>query len=105
VHAQDRLWQLTLAQLAAQGRFAEFFGKKLLPMDKFQRTIGFWRIAKKMEAQLPDSSRQVLQAYAAGVNQYVASHGKELPVQFALADMQPIHWTPTHSLALARLMG
>jgi penicillin amidase len=34
VHAQDRLWQMTLTQLAAQGRFAEFFGPDLIPEDK-----------------------------------------------------------------------
>lgn len=105
VHAQDRLWQMTLTQLAAQGRFAEFFGKSLLPIDKFQRTIGFWRIAKKMEAQLPDSTHTILEAYSAGVNQYVAEHQKALPIQFALTGMEPIKWTPAHSLAMARLMG
>lgn len=25
VHAQDRLWQMTLTQIMAEGRFAEFF--------------------------------------------------------------------------------
>ncbi len=105
VHAQDRLWQMTLSQLAAQGRFAEFFGKELVPVDKFQRTIGFWRIAQKMEARLPDSTSRILQAYSAGVNRYVAMNEKELPLQFALTGMDPIPWTPTHSLALARLLG
>lgn len=105
VHAQDRRWQMTISQLAAQGRFAEFLGKELLPIDRFQRTIGFWRIAKNIEAELPDSTRAMLQAYADGVNQYTAQHEKELPVQFAMTGMEPIQWTPAHSLALARLMA
>ena len=105
VHAQDRRWQMTISQLAGQGRFAEFLGEDLLPIDRFQRTIGFWRIAEKMEVQLSDSTRGYLQAYADGVNQYTATHKKELPVQFAMADMEPIPWTPTHSLAIARLMA
>ncbi len=105
VHAQDRLWQMTLSQLAAQGRFAEFFGKELLPIDKFQRTIGFWRIAQKMEQRMPDSLHQILEAYSAGVNQYVAMHQKALPLQFALTGMKPIPWTATHTLAITRLMG
>lgn len=105
VHAQDRRWQMTISQLAAQGRFAEFFGKDLLPIDRFQRTIGFWRIAKKMEAQLSDSTKAMLRAYADGVNAYVANHNKALSIQFALADMKPIRWTPAHSLAVARLMA
>lgn len=105
VHAQDRRWQMNVSQMAAEGRFAEFLGKELLPIDRFQRTIGFWRIAKKMETQLPDSMRKMLEAYAMGVNEYVSQHPKEMPVQFAMAGMDPIPWTPTHSLALARMMS
>lgn len=105
VHAQDRLWQMTLTQLAAEGRFAEFLGKELLPYDQLQRTIGFWRVAKRMEEQLSDSTRSLIQAYADGVNSYVKNHPKSLPIQFALADMEPIPWTVTHTLALSRLMA
>ena len=105
VHAQDRLWQMTIAQMAAEGRFAEFFGKDLLNIDKMQRTIGFWRVAEKIETQLPDSTRQILQAYADGVNKYIQNHKKELPPQFALAGISPIKWTPMHTLAISRLMA
>ncbi|HLR76573.1 MAG TPA: penicillin acylase family protein, partial [Balneolaceae bacterium] len=105
VHAQDRLWQMTISQLAGQGRFAEFFGRSLVPVDKLQRSIGFWRVAQKIEKKLPDSTRGILEAYSKGVNRYVAEHSKSLPVQFALSGVKPIKWTPTHSLALARLMG
>ncbi|MGD8426473.1 MAG: penicillin acylase family protein, partial [Balneolaceae bacterium] len=105
VHAQDRLWQMTLSQMAAQGRFAEFLGHDLLPYDKLQRTLGFWRTAQKIEATLSDSTKDVLQAYADGVNAYVKEHPKSLPIQFTLADMDPIPWTVTHSIALARLMA
>jgi len=81
VHAQDRLWQMTLSQLAAEGRFAEFLGKELLSYDQLQRTIGFWRVAKKIEEQLSDSTLAQIQAYADGVNAYVESHPKSLPIQ------------------------
>lgn len=105
VHAQDRLWQMTLSQMAAEGRFAEHLGKSLLPYDKLQRTLGFWRTAQKIEQTLSDSTRAQIQSYADGVNAYIESHPKSLPIQFALADMQPIEWTVTHSIALARLMA
>jgi len=105
VHAQDRLWQMTLTQLASEGRLAEFFGKELVSIDIFQRTIGFWDIARELERQLPDSTRRLLQAYADGVNEYVSIHDGSLPPQFSLADIQPVKWTVTHSLALARLMA
>lgn len=105
VHAQDRLWQMTLTQLASEGRLAEFLGKELVPADIFQRTLGFWRTAQKIEAGLADSTRHILQSYADGVNAFTGAHLKELPLEFALVDMTPLEWTPTHSLALARLMA
>lgn len=104
-HAQDRLWQMTLSQMAAEGRFAEFLGKELIPYDKLQRTLGFWRTAKKIEATISDSTRDKLQAYADGVNAFTEEHPKSLPIQFSLAEMEPIPWTVTHSIALARLMA
>lgn len=104
-HAQDRLWQMTLNQMAAEGRFAEFLGKDLLSYDKLQRTLGFWRVAQKIEQTLSDSTKEKLQAYAAGVNAYVEKHSKSLPIQFALADIDPIPWTITHSIAMSRLMA
>ena len=105
VHAQDRLWQMTVSQMAAEGRFAEFLGKDLLPLDIMQRTIGFKRMAQKIEQNLSDSTRNYLKAYADGVNAYSSNHPKSLPIQFSLAEMNPITWTPTHSVALARLMA
>ena len=105
IHAQDRLWQMTLSQMAAEGRLAEFFGKDLLPYDQLQRTIGFWRVAKKIEQQLSDSTRALIQAYADGVNAYVENHPKSLPIEFSLAEMRPIPWTVTHTIALSRLMA
>ncbi|MFH5832881.1 penicillin acylase family protein [Halalkalibaculum sp. DA3122] len=105
VHAQDRLWQMTLTQMASEGRLAEFLGEDLVEADLFQRTLGFWKIAQKIEQQLPDSTRRILQSYTDGVNQYVKTHPNQLPLEFALVDMEPIPWTVTHSLALARLIA
>lgn len=104
-HAQDRLWQMTLNQMMVEGRFSEFLGKDMLSFDIMQRTIGIWKIAKKIEDNISDSTRAQLQAYADGVNFYIQEHPKSLPIQFALADMSPIKWTVTHSIAMARLIG
>ncbi|MDZ7692856.1 MAG: penicillin acylase family protein [Balneolaceae bacterium] len=105
VHAQDRLWQMTLTQMASEGRLAEFLGKDLIQADLFQRTLGFWETAKQMEARLPDSTRRILQRYTDGVNSYVQQHPNQLPLEYTLVDMEPIPWTVTHSLALARMIA
>ena len=105
VHAQDRLWTMTLGQLAAEGRFAEFLGPDLVPFDQYQRTLGIWKVAQQIEATLSPQMRQRLQAYADGVNAYTDDEARNLPLEFALLNMKPIPWTPMHSIAMTRLMA
>jgi len=105
VHAQDRLWQMTLSQMAAQGRLAEFMGEDLVHYDKYQRTLGIWKTARKIQQSLSDTTRTILEAYRDGVNSFTSANQKKLPVEFSLTGMEPIPWTITHSIALSRMMG
>ncbi|MEX2363341.1 MAG: penicillin acylase family protein, partial [Balneolaceae bacterium] len=108
VHAQDRLWQMTLSQIAAEGRFAEFFGddEDLINLDKYQRTLGFWKIAQKLEREvLNDEDRSVLQSYSNGVNAFIDNNANRLPVEFSLTGIDPIRWNPTRSMAMNRMLG
>ncbi|MDX1591689.1 MAG: penicillin acylase family protein [Balneolaceae bacterium] len=105
VHAQERLWQMTLSQLSAEGRFAEFFGEDLVELDQYQRTLGFWETALRIQNESDPQLIQLLQRYADGVNEYVNNNRRSLPMQFTLLDMEPIEWTVTHSIALTRLMA
>ncbi|MFP8488711.1 penicillin acylase family protein [Gracilimonas sp. Q87] len=107
VHAQDRLWQMTLTQIMAEGRFAEFFGddEELIELDKYQRTLGFWKIAQQLVDTLGQDERRVLNAYSNGVNAFIDNNSNRLPVEFSLAEIDPLEWTPVRSLAVSRLMG
>ncbi len=106
VHAQDRLWQMNLTQLAAQGRLAEFFGADLVELDKYQRTLGFWKISEQIvENELDEKELKVLNAYSNGVNHFIESNSNKLPVEFALTGIQPLKWNPTRSIAITRLMA
>ncbi len=105
IHAQDRLWQMTLSQLSAEGRFAEFLGEDLIDLDIYQRTLGFWETAKKIEEEAPEELLRSLQKYADGVNHFIDTHPKSLPIEFSLLGMKPIEWTVTHSIAITRLMA
>lgn len=105
VHAQERLWQMTLSQLAAEGRFAEFLGEEMIPYDIHQRTLGFWETAKRIESETSDEILEILQNYSDGVNSFIDSHPNSLPIEFSLLGLKPIHWTPTHTIAISRLMA
>jgi penicillin G amidase len=105
VHAQERLWQMTLSQISAEGRFSEFFGEELIDLDKYQRTLGFWDTAKRIEQESDPLLIGYLQSYADGINEFVRENRRNLPIEFTLLDMEPIEWTVTHSIALTRLMA
>lgn len=105
VHAQERLWQMTLSQIAAEGRFAEFFGEELIPYDIHQRTLGFWDTAKRIESETSDEILQILQNYSDGVNLFIENNKNSLPIEFSLLGLKPVQWTPTHTIAISRLMA
>jgi penicillin amidase len=105
VTAQDRLWQMDVTRRYGQGRLAEVFGKDVYAIDVMTRTIGFNRIARQIEGGLHPESRQTLQAYADGVNYYIETHRKELPIEFDMLGYEPEPWKVEHSLIITRLMG
>lgn len=105
VHAQERLWQMTLGQMASEGRFSEFLGHKALPYDRFFRTLGIPRVSKEIVESLPPDELRRLQRYADGVNAWVEGNREKLPMEFVLLDIQPIPWTPEHSVGAMRLLG
>src|SRR3984893_2710291 len=72
VHAQDRLFQMELQRRYGAGRLAEIFGPEAVATDRQMRVLGLYRAA---EAEIPFLSAAVrggLDAYAAGVNAFLA---------------------------------
>lgn len=101
--AEDRLWQMDFSRRFMQGRLAEWFGPGtgdgVLKKDQYQRVLGFHAFAKKVAQQLPDDVRLLLEAYAKGVNDYVARPEFVLPSAFAevgATEFEP--WTVADSL-------
>ena len=104
VHARDRLFQMDVTRRQASGTLAELLGKAALPGDVQARTIGLRRAAERSWAAAPPGLRDVLTAYADGVNAYVASHS--LPREYAalgLTSFQP--WTPVDTLTVGKAIS
>jgi penicillin amidase len=97
VTARDRLFQMDLMRRKSAGRLAEIFGAMALDNDIKARTYGFHRVAKAVTAKLPPEHRHYLQAYADGVNGYIAESGK-LPFEFKVLGYQPEPWVPEDTL-------
>jgi penicillin amidase len=104
VHAQDRLWQMEMNRRIGAGRLSELLGEATLDIDKFQRTLGYYRAATADYEVLGERSRMALDAYAAGVNGWLAE-GHTLPPEFLLLGVEPEPWTPYDSLVWEKMMS
>ena len=105
LHAQDRLFQMDLNRRAASGRLAEIFGADFVDTDRFLRAVGMLRAARETEAALSAGHRRALEAYAAGVNAFIAAHRGRLPLEFTLLGYSPDPWQPVESLAIGKYMA
>src|SRR5215208_8296770 len=71
-HAQDRLFQMETMRRYGAGRLAEIFGTRSVGIDTQMRVLGLYRLAEASFSQLSAPMRRVLEAYAAGVNAFLA---------------------------------
>jgi penicillin amidase len=104
VMAQDRLWQMDLLRRVARGQLSEIVGGLAVPVDKHFRRLRFGPAAERDVTLLDEESRAAMEAYARGVNSFIAQHQKNLPLEFTLLKYKPRPWTPSDSLAIAAYM-
>src|SRR5271155_3039134 len=100
-HASERMFQMEILRRVGQGRMAEIQGADLLGVDKFIRTVGFYREAETSFSALSPWAQKRLAAYADGVNAFLASHA--LPPEFLLAGDRPEPWKPADSLVIGKI--
>ncbi len=104
VLAQDRLWQMDILRRVAAGELSEIFGPQTLELDHQYRTLGLHVAAEREAGTLDPESRAMLEAYAAGVNRYIAERRGKLPWEFTALRYQPRPWRPADSLLVAGYM-
>ncbi len=105
VHAQDRLWQMDMQRRIATGRLSELFGRETVPFDRMFRIVGLRRAVDRIAATLPAETRTALEAYAAGVNAFLAGSKGRYPVEFDLLRYDPEPWNVSDCLLIGRLMA
>ncbi|MGC2413148.1 MAG: penicillin acylase family protein [Stellaceae bacterium] len=103
-HAQDRLFQMELMRRNGAGRLAEIFGAQAVGIDRLMRTLGIYRLAEAEFASLSEPVRRGLEAYAAGVNAFLATRPGALPPEFLLLRFAPEPWRPADGLVWGKLM-
>jgi len=104
VTASDRLWQMDLGRRSARGELAEVLGSLALEEDKRHRRFNFGQVAEAEFAQANPRDRKILEAYAMGVNAYIASlDAKSLPPEFQILQYRPKPWAAADSLVIPKL--
>ena len=107
ITAQDRLFQMDLSRRQASGQLSEVVGESMLDQDKFFRTFGLRRAAEASYEGYSDEMKEIMQAYADGVNTYMeeAISADKLPVEFTLLGYEPTEWTITDTLTIVKYMA
>ena len=109
VHAQDRLWQMTMLRRTVQGRLSEVFGARTIEIDKVLRRFDLYGLARQSVEVQDARTMAALEAYAAGVNARLAeineeALGRGAPEMF-LFDAPIAPWQPADSIAIIKLMA
>lgn len=103
VVARDRLWQMEFYTLVAAGRLTEVVGSTALEFDRYNRRIGMARAAHELVDSLARDSVStiMLNAYAQGVNAYIASlDSRSIPIEYKILDYKPERWSPYKSILM-----
>ena len=111
VHAQDRFYEMDFRRHITSGRLSEMFGESQLETDKFLRTSGWYHVAEQEYGMLSPETKRNLEAYAKGVNAYLADHsGAAVSLEYAVLGLQnPSYsiepWTPVDSISWLKAMA
>jgi penicillin G amidase len=111
VHAQERFYEMDIRRHLTAGRLSELFGETAVETDKVVRTMGWRRVARKELALVGPDTRAALEAYAEGVNAYLADRPpSELGLEYTVLragglDYRPEPWRPVDSLAWLKAMA
>jgi penicillin G amidase len=109
VHAQDRLWQMEVARMAAQGRLSELFGEATVGTDIFLRTLDLHGAAAQSLNAMKDEDRKVIEAYVRGINAFIDAPARtfasKYPPEFVILGHKPAPWQPADAVAAVKMMS
>lgn len=111
--AQDRFFLMDYRRHVASGQLAELVGDdaRAIAADKVIRTLGWRDIAQEELHLLKPATRQYLEAYASGVNAYLAGRSpRDIAVEYSVLGLKvpvstPRPWEPVDSLVWLKAMA
>ena len=104
VTAQDRLWKMDVMRRFAGGELSEILGEDTLKLDREQKILGLRATARKSLDAVSPRDRNFFEAYVRGVNAYIGTHAKRLPIEFRILGYAPKPWTAEDSVVIGNQM-
>jgi penicillin amidase len=101
----DRLWQLDVNRHIVRGTLSEFLGAKAIPSDLFLRTVGLEKAAQRALEGTSPETRVEIEAFAAGVNAFVAQHPGSEPLEYFLTGHSFEPFAPADCAGTATLLA
>ena len=102
VTAQDRLWHMEYDRHRGSGRWAEAVGEQGVAQDQMMRRFRLEASAKADYQVMDPHTKDVFDAYAAGVNAFITS-GDALPVEYRITGLEPESWQPWDGLTVYKV--
>lgn len=89
VLASERLFQIELTLRLGAGRLAELIGEPALPLDRFGRTVGWNRSARRLIEQWDDLSWEMAEAFTDGARAWL-DRMPARPVEYDILQVDPL---------------
>lgn len=103
VHGQDRFFQMDLLRRMTAGRLSELVGKAAVGTDKRYRKHRFTQMAERIYSDLSVEQKEIVDAYARGVNEGLHRLEDE-PFEYQVLQLFPEDWEPKDSFLVMLTM-
>ncbi len=103
LHAQERFFQMDLLRRSPAGELAALFGRPALEMDREVRPLRLRLVARRAVKALRADERDIVAAYAGGVNAGLGALGAP-PFEYLALRGKPAPWRDEDSLLCALAM-
>lgn len=105
VLAQDRLFQIEFYRALIKGEAASLVGNSMLQSDIKMRVLNLVGNAKRSYQYLDTETKEMLDWYCEGFNEYLKVGQDEFPVELSLLGIKPTPLTPQDIISVTHFVG
>jgi penicillin G amidase len=111
VASQERFYQMDFDRHVTSGTLSEMFGSGQVSTDEYLRTMDWRGVAQQEWNLISPQSRQYLNDFAKGVNDYLATHSlRRISLEYTVLGLQNsgykiAPWSPIDSLAWLKALA